>query len=289
MDYAATNRLYEKLVDDGYIADGISGEHRTKVLESVLKMVLHQQLTWTLCQDHPESISSLTIPLKDIQRYVDHVYQFTSLSDVSFSVDGIGWYWSCIPSYAWDQPEIEPTERDRMMEFVRRHTSTHKNVLRNIGIPHPTELGGTDRHSHVHVRFAIQSLLPPFQNSQSIDTDWVALLARHSNANLSHLESINVTYNIEDQQSEEISKLLRSHPPLLSYCRVLKRLVAESVGSGMFQWADIWDLNLPKLRKLNLAAVFAFTFDFQWLQQLPNLQTLQLSTVSSDEQCISGP
>ncbi|KAF9344017.1 hypothetical protein BGX34_006136, partial [Mortierella sp. NVP85] len=135
MDYATTNRLYEKFVDEGYIAEDISGEYRTRVLESVLEMVLHQQLTWTLCQDHPGSIDSLTIPLNDIQRYIDHVRQFTSLSDVGFSVDGIGWYWSCTPTYDWSHPEIEQKERDRffesMMEFVRRHTSIHKNVLQN--------------------------------------------------------------------------------------------------------------------------------------------------------------
>jgi len=35
------------------------------------------------------------------------------------------------------------------------------------------------------------------------------------------------------------------------------------------------------LYRLSLGAVFAYKFDFQWLQQLPNLQHLQLNTSSS--------
>ncbi|KAK3821499.1 MAG: hypothetical protein J3Q66DRAFT_333455 [Benniella sp.] len=41
-----------------------------------------------------------------------------------------------------------------------------------------------------------------------------------------------------------------------------------------------WDWHLPNLRKLDLAAVFAFLFDFQWLEYLPNLQSLRLNTLS---------
>jgi hypothetical protein len=41
-----------------------------------------------------------------------------------------------------------------------------------------------------------------------------------------------------------------------------------------------WDWELPVLCKLNLEAVFAYKFDFKWLQQLPNLQQIRLDTRS---------
>ena len=44
-----------------------------------------------------------------------------------------------------------------------------------------------------------------------------------------------------------------------------------------------WDWNLPSLFKLHLEAVFAYKFDFQWLQQLPNLQSLSLKMKSSGD------
>jgi hypothetical protein len=44
-----------------------------------------------------------------------------------------------------------------------------------------------------------------------------------------------------------------------------------------------WNWYLPKLCKLYLKAVFAFRFDFQWLQQLQNLQHMHLDTRSDDK------
>ncbi|KAF9349985.1 hypothetical protein BGX34_001465, partial [Mortierella sp. NVP85] len=90
MDYAATNRLWKKYVNEGYIFNNVRDGNKDKVLEVALEMEIYQQLTWTLCQDHPEIIETLIIPLKDIQRYVDHVHQFKSLSNVTFSVEEVG-------------------------------------------------------------------------------------------------------------------------------------------------------------------------------------------------------
>ncbi|KAK3821504.1 MAG: hypothetical protein J3Q66DRAFT_333470, partial [Benniella sp.] len=41
-----------------------------------------------------------------------------------------------------------------------------------------------------------------------------------------------------------------------------------------------WDWYLSNLRKLDLVAVFALMFDFQWLQHLPNLQSLRIDISS---------
>ena len=43
-----------------------------------------------------------------------------------------------------------------------------------------------------------------------------------------------------------------------------------------------WDWYLPKLSKLHLDAVFAYKFDFQWLQHLPNLQHIRLNITSEN-------
>ncbi|KAK3821564.1 MAG: hypothetical protein J3Q66DRAFT_398585 [Benniella sp.] len=237
MDYAATNQLYERFVDEGYITSNVPDVYRNNALAMVLEMVFFQQLTWTLCQDFPESIESLKIPLHDIQRYIDHVHRFTSLSDVRFSVQGVGLYRRFMPVDIQGPNLIQPEERVRylegMMEFVRRHTSIHKNVLQKVELPHLSDRDGTGQRLH----FAIQSLLPPFQISRSIDTDWIGLLARHTDANLGYLESLTLNHNFRYQQVEEISKVLASHPPLLPRCRALKHLIAETLGPDMFEWA----------------------------------------------------
>jgi hypothetical protein len=43
-----------------------------------------------------------------------------------------------------------------------------------------------------------------------------------------------------------------------------------------------WDWDLAELRELDLKAVFAFTFDFQWLRHLPNIRTVILNSDSTD-------
>ena len=45
------------------------------------------------------------------------------------------------------------------------------------------------------------------------------------------------------------------------------------------QWT--WDWCLPSLCRLHLEAVFAYKFDFRWLQQLPNLQHITLNMKTS--------
>ncbi|KAF9366796.1 hypothetical protein BGX34_007570 [Mortierella sp. NVP85] len=44
-----------------------------------------------------------------------------------------------------------------------------------------------------------------------------------------------------------------------------------------------WNWYLPMLCKLDLEAIFAYRFSFQWLQHLPNLQHICLDTVSPDD------
>ncbi|KAK3821503.1 MAG: hypothetical protein J3Q66DRAFT_333465 [Benniella sp.] len=204
---------------------------------------IYHQLTWTLCQDHLESIDSLTIPLRDIQRYIDHVHQFTSLSSVKFSIliseynreYGHG-------RYTFDPTcGIEETERDRffggMVEFVRQHTFIHKNVLRNVAVPRSGELYRTDQHSTPDVYYAIQSLLPSFQNLRSITTGKIELLARPTDTTPGLLESITVLPHSGNLQPEEISELLSKHPSFLPRYRSLKHLTTKTLGPDMFQWA----------------------------------------------------
>jgi len=241
MDYAATNRLYEKYVDEGYIDNNVRDEYKAEVLEAVLAVDVYQQLTWTLCQDHTESVDSLKIPLKYIQRYFSHVHRFTSLSFVEFTVGGLGWIRRRMYPHDRTQHYLERRERDRffrgMMEFVRQHTSIHKNVLRNVRIPYPTDIHGTDQQSHPDVYYAIKSLLPPFPNSRTIHTNWIELLARHTDSDLCRLESVSATTFDREWQDEELSEFLSRYSPLLPRCRALKHLSANTLGPDMFQWA----------------------------------------------------
>ncbi|KAF9342658.1 hypothetical protein BGX34_007844, partial [Mortierella sp. NVP85] len=143
------------------------------------------------------------------------------------------WYTSDLTS------GIKETERDRffkgMVEFVRQHASVHKNVLQDVEIPASHQLYRTGQHSIPSVYYAIQSLLPSFQNLRSLTTGCIKLLARSTDT--SCLESMTVLRHNGDLQKEEVSELLKKHPPFLPRHRSLKHLTTETLGPDMFQWA----------------------------------------------------
>jgi len=247
MDYATTHQLYERHVNDGIISNHVRHEYKEEALAAALKMDIHRQMMWLLCQDRLESIKVLSIPLTDIERYIDHVDQFTSLSKVIFSSANGVWLQAYMDTHHRSEDreqrckELEYT-RDRlfkaMVQFVQRHTSIHKDVLRSVETPHPTNLAGTNQHSPTDILFELISLLPPLQNPRSIETsNWYELVTRLSDINLDYLESIDLTSEIATEHVEKIAEILSNQPPLLQRCRALKKLAMDTLGPDMFHWA----------------------------------------------------
>ncbi|KAF9366791.1 hypothetical protein BGX34_007565 [Mortierella sp. NVP85] len=241
--YAATHQLYSKYAAEGLLSDTLERQW-SNLFPCAIRMDLDRKLLWTLCQDHLETIKELSIPLSDIERYVDHVHHFTSLSRVIFMTPII-FMMTPMPVYlaqeSWDQYVKERTERDSrliraMVQFVRQHTSIHNNVLRSAKVPR--YLPTPSRHCTADVLFEILALLPPLENPRSIDTsNWCALVARLPDTNLDYLESIDLTSLLDSDQVEMIFKLLSDHPPFLPRCRTLKHLAMDTLGPDMFQWA----------------------------------------------------
>lgn len=208
---------------------------------------VHRQLTWVLCQDHPEIIESLLIPLSDIERYIDNVEQFTSLSKAMFIVDKVVFipsrssYWMTDPELRErhrQNSELE-LERDRLFEamkkFVQRHTSFHKGVLQKVSIP---SLKETPRHKHQDFQLEISTLLPPLQNLRTVNNqNWNELVHRISETDLSKVESISLTRYGSPFLEEKTLALLDKSTLDLQRFRTLKVLEMESLGSDMFQWA----------------------------------------------------
>jgi hypothetical protein len=246
MDYAVTHQLHDIYVREGLILDSHK-DYTNIALINALEMDIYRQFTWTLCQGHLESVEGLLIPLTDIERYIEHVDRFTSLSKVIFRVEKtverarFGYM-------VFRQEEQDPrdneleTERDRlfaaMVQFVQQHTSIHKYVLRQVDIPASLSLPGTNQTSTADIQFAILSLLPPLQNPRSIDPiNWRKLVARLPDTNLDYVQSISLMHGMGMIPTRESSELLSKLPLLLPHCRALRNLEIETLGHDMFQWA----------------------------------------------------
>ncbi|KAK3806819.1 MAG: hypothetical protein J3Q66DRAFT_358527 [Benniella sp.] len=234
MEYAAIHQLYEKYVVEEHLSVFLHNElWDGKAIGNVLKIDLHQQLMWTLSQDHLEATEKLMIPLLDIERYIDHVHQFTSLSRVNFTVPMVlqgAWLRLVEEQEEWQNGRIKAMER-----FVQQHTAIHKNILRSAEVPLLPETG---LYSVVDAQFEILSLLPPLHNPRSIDSlNWCALVARLSDTNVSYVESIDLSASVGSEYDERAFDLLRGQPPFLPRCRALRKLAMETLGPDMFQWA----------------------------------------------------
>ncbi|KAK3821491.1 MAG: hypothetical protein J3Q66DRAFT_333442 [Benniella sp.] len=243
MEYATTHQLFDQYVAEGVLSNNIHDDVKDKAFEDALKMDIHRQLIWILCQDHMDTIEELAIPLFDIERYIDHADQFTSLSKVTFSFqnDTNPWgYRQATHENGFDPAQNVASEKhDRysrgMLQFVQKHTSIHKNVLQDFDVEagmYPTS----------DLYFEIQALLPPLHTPRSIDRwNWIKFVARVKDTNLNHLESIGMyTRNELDDSTgwlrDKAYELLRSQP-FLPRCRALKELKMNTLGPDMFQWA----------------------------------------------------
>ncbi|KAK3821487.1 MAG: hypothetical protein J3Q66DRAFT_398519 [Benniella sp.] len=247
MEYATTHQLFDQYVAEGVLSDNIHDESKDKALEDALRIDIHRQLIWMLCQDHMDTIEELSIPLFDIERYIDHVDQFTSLSKVIFSC-GRDMF---LRGYKWVthgeedghsarevaiEKHDEKHNRDRtgMLQFVQQHTLIQKNVLQYVEV---------ERDIDLDLFFKIQALLPPLHNPRSIGYgNWISFVVRMKDTNLNHVESITLSKNFESRrprwgEKEEKAYEIYRNQPFLPRCRVLEQLKMYTVGPDMFQWA----------------------------------------------------
>ncbi|KAK3821485.1 MAG: hypothetical protein J3Q66DRAFT_398517 [Benniella sp.] len=245
MEYATTHQLFDQYVAEGVLSNNIHDDSKDKALEDALRIDIHRQLIWMLCQDHMDTIEELGIPLFDIERYIDHVDQFTSLSKVIFSCGHDmflrGYKWVTHGEEDGDTAQrvaIEKQNENRyntdMLQFVQQHTLVQKNVLRYV------EVGS---YMDPDLFFEIQALLPPPHNPRSIGySNWISVVVRMKDTNLTHVESITLSKNFESRrprwgEKEEKAYEIYRNQPFLPRCRVLKKLKMYTLGPDMFQWA----------------------------------------------------
>ncbi|KAF9366792.1 hypothetical protein BGX34_007566 [Mortierella sp. NVP85] len=250
MDYAAAQQPYEKYFPRRPPSNAYE-EQVNDILERTIEENLNQQLVWTLCQDHAGSIQELTISLPDIERYIDHAHHFKSLSQVDFTAPNALWSLESLMASITSGEALQ-SDRNRvewcfrliraMVRFVQQHISIHKNVLKSVIMP--SHLCTFGQLSTADAQLEIFSLLPPLHNPRSIDTfNWRQIVARHSEINLDHVESIVFVDNIHVFSRPRIGpepwalNILKGHPPFLQRCRALKRLAMETLGPDMFHWA----------------------------------------------------
>ncbi|KAK3821605.1 MAG: hypothetical protein J3Q66DRAFT_333755 [Benniella sp.] len=264
MKYGADHHLYDRYVADGLIFH-CHGDDKNRARADALEMDVYRKLVWTLCQGCMDSIEELSIPMGDIERYIDHLSQFRSLFQVNFVIEKklkkVG-FPDCMHTYV--SPEdygqryngMGPNH-DRhfgdMAHFVLRHTVVHPHTLRQASLPSSLIFPETSRSSIKIAWFKIMSFLPPLHNPRQIrSSDTCKLAARLKDTDLSHVESMTLTHQWETISAEKemaLNHLKYNKVPFLSRCRSLKHLEMETLGPDMFHWAVLEKKQLDARRQ----------------------------------------
>ncbi|KAF9350707.1 hypothetical protein BGX34_001028, partial [Mortierella sp. NVP85] len=243
MEYAASHRLHEKYHDNGMIYGTVDGLNYDDLVHS-LGMDARRLLTWTLCQARPARIEELSISSTDIERYMDCLDQFKSLSKIIFTLGRVVRSEDSLMNAGRKEEDLNKQESERhrlfraMVHLVKRHISIHRNVLQQVVLPDPYPIPGRSHYPIEDIKSEIDALLQPTSRLQTIHGhEWHKLVAQLSNAHLGNVDSIKLGHLMETVRAEKVFAVLSSQPPFLPRCRSLKHLEMETLGPDMFHWA----------------------------------------------------
>ncbi|KAG0083443.1 hypothetical protein BGZ92_010767 [Podila epicladia] len=205
-----------------------------------LNLDMFRETSWVLCAPILEQLKSIVIPLSDIDRYLDNVHRFPSLTSVTFKLDDLG----DIADYAVQRLDLadllkaqqwmEKRRQDleSAVQFVQYHTVIFRGTLKNVFVP----LDGSWK-SHVQTCPAsylsrmldfVQSLTDP----KELNDDNLSQFATKIEAtNVEHVQSICFLSLYHDWYQKLQST------PFLHRCQSLRSLGIPTLGPDSFKWA----------------------------------------------------
>lgn len=248
--YVDEHQLPEKY--NGFIApfEGMlrfarSSSERSAQLETPstiahLRMEIHREATWIICQPVLEQLQSLVIPLSDIGRYLESIARLSSLNSVTFKLDEL----ADIPPSAQD---ISKEARLQLKHMQEKRLRDLESAIQFVQV-HTTMFRGTLRHVYAHKDWCwfgyaqtcpdsflnrMLELLPTLINPTELTSkNWKHFVARVEQTNLEHVRMISV-----QDGSAYWYEQLKSRP-FLHRCPSLKIYNTISLGPESFKWAN---------------------------------------------------
>ncbi|KAG0054433.1 hypothetical protein BGZ83_011227 [Gryganskiella cystojenkinii] len=208
-----------------------------------LTLELRAELIWALAHPVLDQIRTLSIPISDIQHYVDSVGQLKSLSSVSFLFDQKFDRTDFIMNLMKEQHPvryyvIQQSKRqamEQMVFFVQEHTRLFKGVLQTVECPKDSTWIGADQTCPPVYLKQIRACLPPHQPKALDRANWHEFMANIEQLDYSLLKRI-----VVPSQDQPWLQFLAQQPEGLSFLRQSKHLRVldiSSNGSRPLLWA----------------------------------------------------
>ncbi|KAG0335988.1 hypothetical protein BG000_007030 [Podila horticola] len=205
-----------------------------------MKMEIHREATWTLCQPVLDQLQSLVIPLSDIGRYLESIARLSSLASVTFKLDAL----ADIPPSAHDMSEeahqqLKVMQEKRLrdlesaVQFVQIHTTMFRGTLRYVYAHKDWSWFGYSQTCPDSFLNRMLELLPTLINPTELTSkNWKHFVARVEQTNLENVRMINV----QDGSAYWYAQL--KSRPFLHRCPSLKIYNMISLGADSFKWAN---------------------------------------------------
>ncbi|KAG0042618.1 hypothetical protein BGZ83_000249 [Gryganskiella cystojenkinii] len=219
---------------------------------------LRVDLTWALCSPVLEEVQNLTIPLSDMDRYLNSVDKFQSLVSVNVRIDEDDTVNRMmrlrnIPGYETELAECTDRKREQfkaLLTFVERHLTLFPNQLQEAGC-----LCDDDNNRDAltfprtpecpqDIQEKLMALLSLSLKPRSIDqTTWNQVTTNIKETDLGAVRRVFMARNALTRRA--MRTLIEQDSSFLRRCRTLEILSMVTQGPGSFRWSveekEAWD------------------------------------------------
>ncbi|KAG0287736.1 hypothetical protein BGZ96_008366 [Linnemannia gamsii] len=192
-------------------------------------IIVYRETVWSLASPILDQLESLTIPLSDIDRYLEVIGRLSRLERIDIIIDEVYEFRNLLV----DEPTRQCKEEAMrsLLQFVENHGRLFVGRLRTVNICDSPIWSGPYRTHFEDIQLQIYRLLPPMPPPRILDhSNWTRLMCHPLTTNLSYVERITAL-------QQQISAPLSDYPRLFQRCRALKSLKISALGKGNFKWA----------------------------------------------------
>lgn len=200
-----------------------------KFLRHLHNVIVYREVIWSLASPILDQLESLTIPLSEIDRYLQVVNRLGRLECVALTIDEV------YESGNMEMDDLTGPCKDKAMrtlvQFVEHHVRLFPGRLRTVNIYDSLMWPRSHGTNFKDVESQIYRRLPPMPPPRALNRhNWTRLMYHPLTTNLRHVKVIVADYGQWQEPVFEYSQLLRR-------CRNLKTLEMTPLSKGSFKWA----------------------------------------------------
>ncbi|KAF9541135.1 hypothetical protein EC957_003377 [Mortierella hygrophila] len=204
-------------------------EYEGVLLPHLHSIIVYREVIWSLASPILDQLESLTIPLSEIDRYLQVVNRLGRLECIDLSIDEV--YETGDLGLDESTEQCKDKAMRALMQFVEDHVRLSPGRLRTVNICDSSIWPRGYKTNFKDIESQIYRHLPPMPPPTVLNRDnWARLMCHPLTTNLRYVETIVADHGQWRDPVFEYSQLLRR-------CRNLTTLEMRPLSKGSFKWA----------------------------------------------------